>query len=474
VSRLAAVLAVLRQEAGPPGWRRPGPDAGQRRWDVGIGLLLVAGAVVSISLALGAGWVNDGPGRRFTASAAEAIAWGVAVTLPFTVRRRYPELVLVLVSIAFIGLQARAVPESFVSQIAMFLALYTVGAWSRDRTIARWLRGLVVVVMFGWLVLSLSTYPWEQYLKEHPSTGPLSAVVASAVFSGLVNVVYFGAAWAFGDVAYRAAGERALLEQRNDELARERDENARRAVLDERVRIARELHDVVAHHVSVMGVQAGAARLVLDSDPAAAKTALAGIEQAARQGVGEMRRLLGVLRDPAARPPGTPGTPDDGVPDHRPEEPAPGVEGLADLVATAAGAGLAAQFGVVGAPRPVPSSLSVSVYRIVQEALTNTLRHAGAARVDVRLRYLDEPAALEAEVVDDGRALARPAPTTERPGRGLGLAGMRERAALHDGELEIGPRTGGGWRVRARFPLPPDPAAVPVPAGAGTGEGSAP
>jgi signal transduction histidine kinase len=231
------------------------------------------------------------------------------------------------------------------------------------------------------------------------------------------------------------------------------------------------LHDVVAHHVSVMGVQAGAARVVLDADPAAARTALGAIEQAARQAVDELHRLLGVLRAaPAGTPAGDGGEPPPDGPERAPTgtvaaAPAPGLDGLPDLVGATTATGLRVTYTVVGDPVPVPSGLSVSVYRIVQEALTNTVRHAGAARVDVRLRFLTDPAAIEAEIVDDGRSPAAPPVTGGERRRGLGLIGMRERAVLHDGELEVGPRPGGGFRVRARFPLRADqlaPARVEV------------
>jgi len=449
MNRVRAVRAAIAAEAGPPGWVRVPPPSAARA-DLALGVLIAAGGIASVLVSRAAGiHVAIRP------SAAEEVAWLLAVTLPLAVRRRYPQTVLVLVGGAFIGLQVRGTLESFVSQIALFLALFTSGAWGRDRLLSRWARAVVVAAMFAWLVFGLSTYSWDRSLvQEGVSGGSLSAETAYVIISGAVNIVYFSAAWAFGEVSWRSAGQRSLLEQRNAELARERDENARRAVLDERVRIARELHDVVAHHVSVMGVQAGAARVVFDADPPAARAALRGIEGAARSAVEEMRRLLGVLR--GAAPDGEGGA---GSVDATP--PAPGLEQLGDLVGRTASIGLQAEYTVVGAPVPVASSVSVSLYRIAQEALTNTVRHAGAARVDVRLRYVTGPRpAVEIEVVDDGRSVPDPDVVdlaAGRPGagrRGLGLVGMRERVALHDGELEVGPRPGGGFRVRARIALP--------------------
>ena len=211
----------------------------------------------------------------------------------------------------------------------------------------------------------------------------------------------------------------------------------RGAVVAERVRIARDLHDVVAHHVSVMGVQAGAARRVLDRDLDLARSTLQTVEDTARTAIGELRGLLGVLRaDPAEEP----------VPVEEglgAQTSSPGLEQLPELAAMARSAGLEVEHGVYGEPRPVPEGVALTVYRIVQEALTNVVKHAGAASADVRVRFLEQ--ALEVEVADDGRGAGSGS-------GGFGLVGMRERVAVHGGELEAGPRRDGWYRVRARFP----------------------
>jgi signal transduction histidine kinase len=181
-----------------------------------------------------------------------------------------------------------------------------------------------------------------------------------------------------------------------------------------------------------------------------------------------MRRLLGVLRDPGTEGDGAAGGVRGGSarPVGDPQPPTPGVEGIGELVAGTRSVGVQAEYAVVGAPVPLPPSLSVSIYRIVQEALTNTVRHAAASRVDVRLRYLDS-SAVEVEVADDGHAGALlPAADEQSHGPGLGLVGLRERTGLHGGELEVGPRPGGGFRVRARFALA---ATAPVTAAAAEG-----
>ena len=343
----------------------------------------------------------------------------------------------------------------FRSSICLFIALYTAGAWGRNRRITSAVRILIIVIMFCWLAYSISATAWADagtLEADQRGDGPLPVRTAAVLFTTGINILFFAGAWVFGNAAWTQSKQRAELAERNRELQVERDANARRAVIAERVRIARELHDVVAHHVSVMGVQAGAARRVLDQDPDLARQTLGSIETAGRSAVTEMHRLLGVLRE---------GEPVDNTPDR---SPAPGLNQLAALVSQARDAGPEATLTVVGEPRPVPQSVSVSLYRIAQEALTNTVRHAGASRVDVRLRYLDS--GVEIEVVDDGRGRPRTEPGRNGssgrdgdrvgdlpPGSGMGHIGMRERVALHHGELEVGPRPDGGYRVRARFPL---------------------
>jgi signal transduction histidine kinase len=446
-------------------WERPPPTSRQQLRDVGVGLLLVIGAICSLVLTRSAGADLDGA----RAGQGEEIAWALAIGLPLCLRRRYPLAVLLAVSIAFIGLQSRQVGESTVSSICLFLALYTAGAWGRDRRITFAVRIVVIVVMFCWLAYVLSSTAWSEANAPEPDDegGPLPVQTAVAIYTTAVNVLYFAAAWVFGNADWAQTKQRAELAERNRELQVERDANARRAVIAERVRIARELHDVVAHHVSVMGVQAGAARRVLERDPALAERTLSSIESAGRSAVEEMHRLLGVLRE------------GDPVDEDEDRAPAPGLDQLEALISQARNAGPEASFGVVGEPRPVPQSISVSLYRITQEALTNTVRHAGASRVDVRLRYLE--AGVEVEVVDNGRgraATGKPGNSTgsklgtstgselrngtgntatnqddRASGSGMGHVGMRERVAMHDGQLEVGPRPEGGFRVRARFPI---------------------
>jgi signal transduction histidine kinase len=206
------------------------------------------------------------------------------------------------------------------------------------------------------------------------------------------------------------------------------------AVFDERLRIARELHDVVCHHAALIGVQAGAARVLIDRDLVGAKQALASIEGSSRRVVLEMHRLLGCLREAD--------DPDDLAPP-------PGLDQLPRLAATMSDSALTVEVRIEGRQRPLAATVDATAYRIVQEALTNTLKHAAASRADVLLSY--RPDALGVEIVDDGRGSDAPSHTSG----GFGLIGMRERAALHGGQLTAGPLAGGGFAVRATLPALP-------------------
>jgi signal transduction histidine kinase len=245
--------------------------------------------------------------------------------------------------------------------------------------------------------------------------------------------VLFAIAWLAGFALRERAAQAEAAEERATQAEREREESARHAVFEERVRIARELHDVVAHHVSMMGVQAGAARVVIDRDRVKAKEALSAIESSSRQAVAELHRLLGFLRQAGDR--------DDLAPQ-------PGLGQLPRLAASMRDSDLAVEVSIEGESRSLPPTVDVSAYRIVQEALTNTLKHSAASRADVHVRYW--PDELEVEIVDDGRPSSVPSSASG----GLGLIGMRERAALHGGQLSAGPAAGGGFAVKVKLPTP--------------------
>jgi len=381
--------------------------------------------------------------------------WALAITLPLIWRRSHPEIVVVAIATIFIAGQALATQETQIASVAMFTALYSVGAWGRDRERVRWVRILVIASMFVWLSVSI-TLSWDQIADAMPAdaAGPLPAITAAIINSFLTNMLLFGFFAYFGEMSWLAARRQYQLESQTAELRTAQELAGERAVIGERVRIARELHDVVAHHVSVMGIQAAAARRSLDKDAGKARTALAAVEDSARTAVDELRRMLGALRQSDQGRPDQ-GRPDQGRPDRsRPDQDrsgrdaAPstaGLDRLDELITRVREAGLTGELAVYGDPKPVPDSVSQAAYRIVQEAVTNSLKHARASTVDVRVRYLARE--LEIDVTDDGRG-----PVTATGG-GMGLIGMRERVAVHDGTIEAGARSGGGYRVRVRLPL---------------------
>jgi len=416
-------------------WLRPRPGReGYRRDAIGAALLAV-GTTVSALLYARSGLYLDleaEPAQHPAPMWLSAIMI-VALTAPLAWRRRYPEIVAVVVSVAFFLVPTFRVPEGLFGSITLFIAIYSVGAWSRHRRAATVTRILIIVGMFAWIGIQLVlTVNDPNTLPGFSRSGVFSAFASWAVINVLTNLLYFGGAYYFGTTAYRSARERAELEARTAELAREREISAQQAVALDRVRIARELHDVVAHHVSVMGVQAGAARRVIQTDPGQASESLSTIEASARSAVDELHRLLTTLRDSDSDDASTSSS-------------TRGIDQLADLVEECSSSGTPATLQVVGEPHPVSSLVGFTVYRVTQEALTNVRKHAGArATVDVRLRYL--PRGVELEVADSGAGHG-----LHRTGTGHGHVGMRERLAAVGGALEVGPRPLGGYLVRARI-----------------------
>ena len=408
--------------------RRPA-TASERRQDAWLAAGMLVAAMLSTALGSVSGIYN---GEH------PDLVWGLvyaaALTVPLAFRRQYPMLSLIAVSTAFfVGVSSR-IPELYVGNVALFIGIYTVGAWVADRRRAALVRILLIIAMFVWLMISI--FQTASSADGLSREGPFSPFAAFAMIQFLVNAAFFGGAYMFGERAYTSAMERAALEERTSELELERERSAAQAVALDRVRIARELHDVVAHHVSAMGVQAGAARTVLERDPDAARTALTGVETSARQALSELRQLLETLRTP--------------------ETDAPGgstlrLDGLAELVEHANDNGLPTTLSVVGEATPTPELVQVNLYRIAQEALTNARRHGGpGATADVRLRYGTSD--VELEVANTGRP-----PISGRAG--LGLVGMRERAAASGGSLEARARPRGGFLVRVHVPVSP---AVPA------------
>lgn len=347
----------------------------------------------------------------------------VVLVVPLLFRRSAPLTVGLAIGLGFTAFRLLKVPEGSISSVALFVALYAVGAYSTDDRRRDAVR--VVVIGTGMVALVFSLLSDADFVNLDS--------VTFVIFSLGLNVAFFVAAWMLGDASRRRAEYEAELARRADQLAAEREERARQAVTNERVRIARELHDVVAHHVAVMGVQASAARRMLDRDPAKAAEALGNVETSGRQAVGELQRLVGFLRSD-----------DDGAT----LEPQPGLDGISRLVEATRTAGIPVQMRTIGRRRPMPSSVELSAYRIVQEALTNVVRHAPGADTTVVLTHLED--ALQVEVVNGSAASPI---TPSGPGGGRGLLGMRERTSVLGGTFDHGPVAGGGYRIRARLPV---------------------
>ncbi len=444
--------AAAEDDPDRPGWRRRPVRSDDVRKDAAAAGALFVGSLLSMVLWRVAG-MYDEPAPAW----ASIVLLGL-VTGPLAFRRRWPSAVLVVVAGAFVALVQLQVPETLVANISLFCAFYTVGAWEPIRRRALWVRGLVIAAMFVWLLATiLMTTSDPGSLPGLSRAGSLSPLVAYLLIQLLTNVLYFAGAYWFGERQWASARERARTHLRTRQLEAERRRVATQAVAIERLRLARELHDAVAHHVSMMGVQAAVARTLLDADPARAREALEQVEDSAREAIDELHGILGTLRDEPDRSTGHGDVAPEGEPSVDAEAVASlDVSRLPDLVHAAREAGLPTTFQVVGEPVRLPPVVSLNLYRIAQEALTNARKHAGPhARADVRLRYLHD--AVELEVTDDGVGAASggPAPgAARRAGQpGLGLVGIRERVTADGGTLEAHPRARGGFLVRARVPF---------------------
>jgi signal transduction histidine kinase len=340
-------------------------------------------------------------------------------TLPLAFRRRAPFTVFAIAAVALAVQGSLELRGPLFAFLAFNLAVYSLAAYGERRLAVRGVAvwACLLTVRLGYLLVTR----WPQ-------------VTITGLRDVVDDYVLLAAAWTLGEGVRQRRLHAAELEDRAARLEREREEKARQAATQERLRIARELHDVVAHSLSVIGVQAGAARLVLDSEPnpTRAREAVAAIEATANQAMTEMRRALGILRD----------TERSGVA----LAPLPGLGQLSALLDQLRSAGLPVDLTVTGEPRPVATSIDLSLYRIVQEALTNTLKHAAAAHAEVVVCYGTYD--ITVEVTDDGRGAS---PSAARS-QGAGTIGMRERVALFDGELQVGARPQGGYAVRVRLP----------------------
>jgi signal transduction histidine kinase len=353
-------------------------------------------------------WLEDGVHGSPWALTLFALAWG----LPLFARRRFP-VAAPMATVILIGVQAaiwdHTVPYSFGILMVALIATAQFG-----------LLGLTIPGLVG-AILTAFVIGFAVVRDPEGSTSDIFFVNAIAAI-----------AWLIGFAFYERNRRTVELTERAERAELTRESEARAAVAEERARIAREMHDVVAHSLSVMVVQAEAAEAMLDSDPERARRPLAAVQQTGRAALGELRRMLGVLREMADEGPAL--------------APQPGLSGLGELARQVREAGLPVTVRIEGEPRPLSPGIDLSAYRIVQEGLTNALKHAGPATAEVVVRY--GPRDLELEVRDDGRGRASGA-----NGGGHGLLGMRERVALYGGDLAAGPRPGGGFALTARLPL---------------------
>jgi signal transduction histidine kinase len=379
-------------------------------WAFDSGLALVAAGVSTVF------FVAELTGRGLPrGSLALGYALALLHTLPLAARRRFPLPVLATCVASGLAFAALDLPPVFLG-VAILVAVYSVAAYG-DRWVS--LAGLAAAAVGSAAIqLTPGRFQWP---------------------TPVTNTLIIGAAWLLGHFAHNYRAYAARLEERTAELEQAREELARRAVTEERLRLARELHDVVAHAMSVIAVQSGVGAHVADTQPQEAAKALAAIEVTSRAALEELRRLLGVLRR-----------------DSEPQgdlTPVPGLADLDGLLAEVAKAGLAVRLRVEGTPSQLPAGVDLSAYRIVQEALTNVVKHAGPARAQVVVGYRDQDVTVE--VTDDGRGVG----ASTGDGRamvGHGLIGMRERVAAFGGDLEVGPGPDGGFRVAARLPLAAD------------------
>jgi signal transduction histidine kinase len=339
--------------------------------------------------------------------------------LVLLVRRRWPVAVFLITAAIGLVYYAAGYPDG-PATIGLFVATYTLTAEGDGRRSLRLAAAGIAVLAVGWLLAAdLESFNPAGWVLFRIGTAVMAATLGESV-----------------------RGRRVLAAEavaRAERAERTKEEEARRRVDAERLRIAREVHDTVAHAIAVINVQAGVTAHVLDKRPQQARETLVTIEQTSARALGELRATLGMLRDAEDR-----------------RAPTPGLGQVEELVAMAREAGLDVKLEVASAPRELPSAVDQAAYRILQESITNVIRHASPARVIVSLTYRADE--LELRVADDGRGPPEAGHGTEG---GQGIVGMRERAALLGGDLTAGPRPGGGFQVWARLPLPPEQAASP-------------
>ncbi|WP_406129403.1 sensor histidine kinase [Streptomyces sp. NBC_00989] len=408
------VPARLRRATGlllRPGGQLPRPTGQQWLLDAALALVLT---FASVQYAWGDGYEEA---HRYHMTELVVLVFLASASLAW--RRRYPLAVLWIVTVA------TALTPDDVARLTFYacvIAAYSAAAYSPHRPMTLVSLAVAVAVISG----SGQVGPPDPYLYVAPT-------VPTQYVPLFISVPIVVAAIGLRTWKLRAAETRTRLTA----VESARAEELRRAVGHERARMARELHDVVTHNVSVMVIQAGAARTIMDKSPERAREALLAVEEGGRVAMGELRDVMGLL------------TMELGEESAESEnlDPQPGLDRLEALIGRMRGVGVPVELTVSGAPRPLPAGIELAAYRVVQEALTNTVKHASGADASVQLSYGDGE--LHVEVTDTG---GRPGPAAAT-GNGRGLIGLRERLAVHGGTLRTGPRPLGGYRVRALIPL---------------------
>jgi signal transduction histidine kinase len=409
-------------------WERPRPALGTR--DVVLPLVIAAFGLFTLELVRSLAVIDDSLpvwGQWLVvASGAGLLVW----------RRRWPLVVTTLASLHMFvtGVTAPDIMGQLSLQIVYFVAIFSGVAWARDRRVMAIVVSLIVASMFAWIAWQFVVgSSLDDYLAEagEEATGTFGPVTATVLYTFIINGLYFGGAVVAGAVSWQGARQRADLTEQTLTIASQAEQLRDQALVEERLRIARELHDVVAHSVTVMVVQASGARRAVAKNPAAATAALEVIEETGRASLVELRRILGVLRDGESAE----------------LAPQPSVSRIVELASS--DGELPVEVHITGEERELHPTVDVSAFRIVQEALTNVRKHAGPrAKATVDVDFGDR--ALTVRVSDNGRGAMTL--VGERSGSGHGVVGMRERVAVCGGTLQSGPRIGGGWAVTATLP----------------------
>lgn len=417
-------------------WLRPVDPRRAVRGDVPVAAVFVAAALISMETARSLGSL-----AAVELPTIWQYVWVVAPSLTLVARRVLPLTVLLLATthLALTAVVEPALSPVFAVQIFYFFALFSAIAWARDRRRLLAAVGLFIVVCIGWIAIDILLRDGLERLAQVPQVGLLSPQAAALLQVALSTTVFLLASCLAGTQNWWSAAREAQARELAATIAHQAEQLRDQAVGRERLRIARELHDVVGHHIAVIGIHSGAARRVLDRSPEQTHEALLQVEESARAATRDLRLLLGALRTREEL--------------ERLDDAHPGLVSIPSAVEGFERLGLDVDLDVEGDLESVPSAVGLTLHRLLQESLTNVRRHSTAQRVDVRVRVLAtvpgdvaRAGAVELEVVDDGE------PRGDTSGSGIGIRGMQERVELHGGSLETTTTPDGGFSVRARLP----------------------